>query len=531
MSFASPHPDVTIPDTTVHEFLFGHVEDRDLDRPAIIDHDADLVITYRQLTARIDAIAGALASRGLAPGDVLALFAPNSAAFALMLHGAMRAGGTVTTVNVLYKPRDITDQLTDSGAKFLVTVAALLPQANKAAAAVGMVREQVIVLDAAPGHPALQDLLDQRLPPPEVTIDPHTHPAVVPYSSGTTGRPKGVVLTHRNLVANVGQIADLAGMTDQDKVLAVLPFFHIYGLTVLLNASIHSRSTLVTMAKFDLPEFLHRIERHRCTYLPIAPPVALALSKDPTVDRYDLSSVHTICSGAAPLDGELSRSVASKLACRVYQGYGMSELSPVSHTAGVGEDAPAESVGRPVPNTINKIVDPETGIEIQVPEHGRSAPGELWVKGPNVMTGYLGNEEATRETIDDDGFLHTGDIAVVDSESFVYIVDRLKELIKYKGYQVPPAELEAVLLAHPMIADAAVIGVSDEAGEEVPKAFVVRQPGSELTEEAVMHFVAEQVAPHKKVRRVQFIDVIPKSAAGKILRKDLRAAHGGKPWT
>jgi acyl-CoA synthetase (AMP-forming)/AMP-acid ligase II len=237
-------------------------------------------------------------------------------------------------------------------------------------------------------------------------------------------------------------------------------------------------------------------------------------------------------SGAATLDADLGHAVARRLGCNVVQGYGMSELSPVSHItpkdggrSTVGTVAPLDSCGWTVPNSESKIVDPETGAEIDVPAEGLSETGELWFKGPNVMAGYLNNDLAARETIDDDGFLHTGDLARVDSTGCVYIVDRLKELIKYKGYQVPPAELEAVLLNHPGVADVAVIGVRDEeSGEEVPKAFVVRQPGVDLTAEEVMTFVAGQVAPYKKVRQVEFIDAIPKSAAGKILRKELRTS-------
>ncbi len=237
-------------------------------------------------------------------------------------------------------------------------------------------------------------------------------------------------------------------------------------------------------------------------------------------------------SGAAPLDADLGRAVAERLGCRVVQGYGMSELSPVSHITpfdggqrNMGTTAPLSSVGWTVSNAASKLIDPETGDEIHPPTEGLSETGELWFKGPNVMAGYLGNEEATGGTIDDDGWLHTGDLARVDSYGCVYIVDRLKELIKYKGYQVPPAELEALLLGHPAIADAAVIGVIDtESGEEVPKAFVVKQSDADLTADEVMEFVAGQVAPYKKVRQVEFIEAIPKSAAGKILRKDLRGS-------
>ena len=305
-------------------------------------------------------------------------------------------------------------------------------------------------------------------------------------------------------------------------------------MTVLLNAALHARAQLVIMPSFDLTEFLGNIAERKCTHAFIAPPVAVALAKHPLVERYDLSSLRGIMSGAAPLDEDLGRAVTDRLRCALVQGYGMSELSPVSHVSPfdggrelIGSVAPLSSCGWTVPNSVSKIVNVETGAEIDPPTSGLSDTGELLFKGPNVMAGYLNNDEATRQTIDDDGFLHTGDIARVDSTGCVYIVDRLKELIKYKGYQVPPAELEAVLLTHPQIADAAVIGVRDpDSGEEVPKAFVVRQPegAAELTEAEVMEFVAGQVAAYKKVRQVAFIDAIPKSASGKILRKDLRTS-------
>jgi acyl-CoA synthetase (AMP-forming)/AMP-acid ligase II len=274
------------------------------------------------------------------------------------------------------------------------------------------------------------------------------------------------------------------------------------------------------MAKFDLPEFLRVIAEYRVNRVYIAPPVAVALAKHPMVDDYDLSCIDVIFSGAAPLDAELGHAVAARLGCTVLQGYGMTELSPVSHC--MPDDRPdmdLNSSGFALPGIECKLVDPDTGREV-----GPGERGELWVKGPNVMSGYLNNPEATAITLDEDGYLHTGDVATVTEEGVFSIVDRVKELIKYKGYQVPPAELEALLLTNDKIADAAVIGVRDADGEEVPKAFVVRQAsGADLTAEEVMTFVAERIAPHKKVRVVEFIDEIPKSASGKILRKDLRA--------
>lgn len=534
MSFASPYPDVHIPTTSVHDYLFSDFDESDAARTALIDTPSGERLTYGEMLARIDAFAGALAERGVGVGSVVGLLAPNSSAFAIAFHGILRSGATATTINALFTAKDIAKQLADSKATMLVTVSPLLANAAEGAAAVGLSDDRVIVLDgpgaAADGHPSAADLLGAGHAAPDVSFDADTHLAVLPYSSGTTGNPKGVMLTHRNLVANVAQIRPVQGMTAEDRILAVLPFFHIYGMTVLLNAALHARAALVIMPKFDLTQFLANIAEHKCTYAFIAPPVAVALAKHPMIDEYDLSSLQGIMSGAAPLDADLGHAVAERLGCSVVQGYGMSELSPVSHVTPfdggvdfVGTVAPLSSSGWTVPNSESRILDPETGAEIDVPTSGLSVTGELWFRGPNVMAGYLNNEKATRETIDEDGWLHTGDLAQVDEHGCVYIVDRLKELIKYKGYQVPPAELEAVLLSHDAIADAAVIGVVDnESGEEVPKAFVVRQPDASLTEAEVMEFVAGQVAPYKKVRKVEFIHEIPKSASGKILRKDLR---------
>jgi acyl-CoA synthetase (AMP-forming)/AMP-acid ligase II len=534
MSFASPFPDVEIPSTSIYDFLFADIDDAAMDRVALIDTRSGRETTYREMIGRIDGFAGALADRGIGVGDVVALLAPNSSAFAVAFHGILRSGATATTINALFTAKDVAKQLTDSNAKMLVTVTPLLAQAKEAVASVGLSDADLVVLDgeglAASGHPNAADLLAPGSPAPQVNFAPSTHIAALPYSSGTTGNPKGVMLTHRNLVANVAQIRPMHGMGADDVVLAVLPFFHIYGMTVLLNAALHARARLVIMPSFDLGEFLGSIQKHKCTIAFIAPPVAVALAKHPLIDSYDLSSLNTVMSGAAPLDADLGHAVAERLGCGVVQGYGMSELSPASHITpfdggqrNMGMIAPLSSVGWTVSNGASKLIDPETGDEIDPPEEGLSATGELWFKGPNVMAGYLGNEQATAETIDDDGWLHTGDLAQVDACGCVYIVDRLKELIKYKGYQVPPAELEAVLLSHPGIADAAVIGVNDADGEEVPKAFVVKQSDAELTQDGVMEFVAGHVAPYKKVRQVEFIDAIPKSASGKIMRKDLRS--------
>jgi acyl-CoA synthetase (AMP-forming)/AMP-acid ligase II len=517
VSFRSPYVDVEIPDLSVYDFLFGSISEQDLDRIASIDGSSGAETSYRTLISRIDAVAGALAAEGVAVGDVVALHAPNSPSFVAVFHGILRAGATATTVNALATGHDIATQLRDSGAELIFTVSALLDAAEAGAREAGLGSERIVVLDGAPGHRSLAELLASMQPAPVVSFDPATHLAVLPYSSGTTGRPKGVMLTHRNLVANVAQAGPLIGVDADDRVLAVLPFFHIYGMTVLLNLALAARATLVTMPRFDLGEFLRIIQDLRCSYAFVAPPIAVALAKHPLIEQFALDSLRVVMSGAAPLDETIGSLVTSRLGCTVIQGYGMTEMSPVSHVGAVNRtDIPVGTVGVTVPNMECRLIDAITGEEIEVPAEGESRPGELLCRGPNVMVGYLGNEEATRATL-------TDDVATVNAQGFVTIVDRVKELIKYKGYQVAPAELEALLLGHPRIADAAVVGVRDADGEEVPKAFIVLQPGAELLDTEVMEYVAERVAPYKKVRQVEMIDSIPKSSSGKILRKDLRA--------
>ncbi|SEP30231.1 AMP-binding protein [Trujillonella endophytica] len=529
MALASPYPDVEIPDLSVPQFVLSAGREQP-DAPALIDGLKGDTITHGQLAAYVDRVAANLHARGLRKGDVVAVFCPNTPWFPVVFHGIAAAGCVMSPINSLYTPDEIAFQLKDSGARILITISLFMDRAGAAVEKSPV--DEVIVLDGLEGHAGMLDLLGGEAPSVQVDIDPANDLVTLPYSSGTTGLPKGVMLTHRNLVANVAQCRPLIALGAEERIIAVLPFFHIYGLTVLMNQGLAWGGAVVTLPRFDLEDFLRTIQDQKITRAFVAPPILLALAKHPLVDSYDLSSLTSILSGAAPLDESLALAAQDRLrkgapdGVTVAQGYGMTELSPVSHTTpdhgqeppGVRSEVPKGSVGYALPNTECRLVDPATGEDAAAGERG-----ELWVRGPQVMKGYLNNEQATRDTLDADGWLHTGDVAVVDEEGRYTVVDRVKELIKYKGYQVAPAELEAVLIGHPEIADAAVIGVKDaESGEELPKAFVVRGPGSQVTEEAVMAYMAEKVAPHKKIRFVEFIDQVPKSAAGKILRKDLK---------
>ena len=437
MVVRSPLPDVEIPPVSVYEYLFADIAADELDRVAVVDGVSGAGTTFRSLLAQIDAVAGAMAARGFGVGDVVALHAPNVPAYVTVFHGLLRAGVTVTTVNALATGPDITKQLADSGARLMITVSPLLAAGQAGARGAGLTDEQLVVLDGGvEGYATLADLLADPHPAPDVSFDPATHLAVLPYSSGTTGRPKGVMLTHTNLVANVAQSLAI-GVRPDDVVPCVLPFFHIYGMTVLLNLALRTRARLVTLPRFDLAQYLGVIQDHRATFLFVAPPIALALAKHPLVDAHDISSVRAVLSGAAPLDEKLAQAVLDRLGdrVRVLQGYGMTEMSPVSHCIPFDRaDISPGTVGLLVAGMEAKIVDPATGTEIEQPAEGVSAPGELLCRGPNVMVGYLGNPEATADTLEPDGFMHTGDIVTVDADGVFRVVDRLKELIKYKGY-------------------------------------------------------------------------------------------------
>ncbi len=533
MVFASPYPDVQIPDLSVPDFVLARSAELG-DAPALVDGTTGETITHAELAFYVGRLAAALQARGLRKGDVVAVFCPNTIWYPVVFHGIAAAGCVTSPINSLYTPEEIAFQLEDSGARVLVTISLFLDRARAAVASQPV--DEIVVLDGAEGHTSLRDLLTSDAPAAQVQIDPATDLVTLPYSSGTTGLPKGVMLTHRNLVANVAQCRPMIDLAEGERIIAVLPFFHIYGLTVLMNQGLQWGGAVVTLPRFDLEQFLRTIQDHRITRAFVAPPIVLALAKHPLVDQFDLSSLRSINSGAAPLDEALAEAAQARLrkgadsGVTVAQGYGMTELSPVSHTtpdvgrepAGAGP-TPKGTVGFAIPNTESRLVDPATGEDAAPGERG-----ELWVRGPQVMAGYLNNAQATAETLDAEGWLHTGDVAVVDDHGRFTVVDRVKELIKYKGYQVAPAELEAVLLTHPEIADAAVIGVrDDESGEEWPTAFVVRAPGSEIPADAVVAHAAAHLAPHKKVRAVHFIDAVPKSAAGKILRKDLRSTVAG----
>ena len=510
--FHSPYPDIVIPVSPVTPFILRHAR-RLANKPALIDGPTGRTLSYGQLADAIQGTAAGLAEHGFRKGDVFAIYAPNCLEYPVAFHAVASLGGITTTVNPLFTVDELAHQLTDAGASYLLTIPSWIEKASDAARRAGV--REVFVIGEAPDATPFASLNISAANVPLVPIDPSTDLAALPYSSGTTGLPKGVMLTHANLVANVAQIAACEPVSDADTLIGVLPFFHIYGLTVLMNFGLAAGATIVTLPRFELGTFLQTLETYRVTYAYLAPPIVLALANQPMVENYDLSRLEWILSGAAPLSPAVANACSERVGCHVKQGYGLTEATPVTHLAPADPNLlKVGSGGQLVPNTEARIVDLTSGAELSADQQG-----EVWIRGPQVMRGYLNRPEATAAMIDADGWLHTGDIGYVDDEGNFFIVDRLKELIKYKAYQIAPAELEAVLLAHPAVADAAVIPSPDEVAGEVPKAFVVLH--HEATPDELMTYVAERVAPYKKVRRLEFIDQIPKSASGKILRRVL----------
>ena len=536
MIFHAPEPPIEIPNVALTPFLLQRATGRG-DKPAFIDGPSGRTLTHADWAARVRAAAAGLAARGFRKGHVCAIYSPNLPEYAIAFHAVSLLGGVNTTVNPLYTTGELGHQLRDAGARALITVASCQSKAAEAARASG-VRELFVF-----GEPAETAGADGAIPfaslfgpdtsgrtpcaaagsgasvdSPAAAIDPREDVVALPYSSGTTGLPKGVMLTHRNLVANILQSEVALRLTDDAIIFGALPFFHIYGMTVIMNLGLHLGATVITMPRFDFEGCLALLERYRVTFAPLVPPIVLALAKHPAVDRFDLSHLRTVFSGAAPLSEDVARAAGARIGCRVLQGYGLTETAPVTHAARAGgSNAQTAGIGPPAPNTEAKVVDIADGSML-----GPNQQGEICVRGPQVMKGYLGKADATAGMIDADGWLHTGDLGFATEDGAFFVVDRLKELIKYKGLQIAPAELEAVLLGHPAVADAAVIPLADDEAGEVPKAFIVLK--GDATPAQIIEYVAARVAPYKKLRYVEVIDQIPKSPSGKILRRVLKAS-------
>jgi acyl-CoA synthetase (AMP-forming)/AMP-acid ligase II len=498
----APYEEIPLPE------LARRAAEQFRDKPALIGADGT-TRTYGRVLSDARKIARLLQDNGVEKGNKVGIFSPNHVDYAAVFYGSLLAGATVTTLNPLYTAHEIQTQLADAEAVVLFAFSPMAAAAEEARKNLPLLRE-ILPIDALPD--VLGGVSEEYRP---VAINPREDVAVLPYSSGTTGFPKGVMLTHLNITANVKQGLATRSLTSDMVGLWTLPLFHIYGMTVLMSGAVSLGGTGIVMPRFDVEQMLHLIEKHRVTDIYLAPPAILAMTNVPNPSRFDTSSLQLIGSGAAPLPLEVGERARSMYKCIVTQGYGMTETSPTTN-ANPLERIKLESSGPPVPDTIEKVVSLDTGEELPLGE-----VGELLVKGPQVMKGYWKNPKETADCLSEDGWLRTGDIARFDEDCYIYLVERKKEMIKYKGYQVAPAELEALLHEHPAVLDVAVIPKPDVAGGEAPKACVVRRPGVEVTPEEIMAFVAERVAPYKKIRDVEFLESIPKTASGKILRRDL----------
>ncbi|XP_002533186.2 4-coumarate--CoA ligase 2 [Ricinus communis] len=529
--FRSKLPDIYIPNhLPLHTYCFENIS-QFKDNACLINGATGDVYTYADVELTSRKVAAGLHKLGIKQNEVIMILLQNSPEFVFAFLGASVLGAISTTANPFYTPAEIKKQASASNAKLIITQAAYVEKVKDFANENGI---KIMTIDSPP--PALDDCRDclhfseltkaDENDIPAVKINPEDVVAL-PYSSGTTGLPKGVMLTHKSLVTSVAQQVDGENPNlyfhEKDVILCLLPLFHIYSLNSVLLCGLRVGAAILIMQKFEITALMELVQKYKVTIAPFVPPIVLSIAKSPAVDKYDLSSIRTVMSGAAPMGKELEDTVRAKLPnAKLGQGYGMTEAGPVLSMCLAFAKEPFEiksgACGTVVRNAEMKIVDPDTGKSLQ-----RNQAGEICIRGSQIMKGYLNDPEATERTIDKEGWLHTGDVGYIDGDDELFIVDRLKELIKYNGFQVAPAELEAMLIAHPSISDAAVVPMKDEAAGEIPAAFVVRSNGSKITEDDVQQYISKQVIYYKRIRRVFFTDSIPKAPSGKILRKDLRA--------
>lgn len=515
----SQRPPVSIPNEPL-TFPLRRAAREFPDKIAVITPEAERKeYTYRWLEEASSRLAASLAGLGVSPGDRVGLWLKNSVEYILSFYGILKAGGIIVPMSTHYGEREVLHQLKVTGAIGIVSSDDRYAQAAGLSAARAGLRFRVADGEGAapPGTVRFagllrgNDLLDRSM-----GIDPAETLAVLPFSSGTTGLPKGVMLTHTNLLSNLHQIRQAHEVWEGDLFMNQLPFFHIYGMTVLMGCSILAGATQVLASRFrPVDEFLALFERYRPTLFLTVPLILQEFCHHPRVPEMDWSRMRYVNTGGAPMSPELQERFRQLTGITVIQGYGLTESSPTTHVVPL-DRVRVGTIGTPISLTEDRIADPETGRELPPGE-----VGELWVRGPQVMKGYYQDQEATAKTLVD-GWLRTGDLARRDEEGYVVIVDRLKELIKTNGFQVAPAEIEHILVGHPAVRDAAVIGVQHPDRGEVPVAFVVRKEGATVTGEELMDFAAKGLAKYKRLSRVMFVEAIPRSASGKILRRVLK---------
>jgi acyl-CoA synthetase (AMP-forming)/AMP-acid ligase II len=490
------------------------------DKVAVIEPEAGgKEYTYQWLEESSSVLAASLAGMGVEPGDRIALWMKNSLGYILSFYGILKAGGIVVPVSTHYGEREVLYQLRVTDVKGVITSDNLYAQVGNLISEVQGLRFIVLEgqgelpLDTIPFSSLLAgpDRLDRS-----IGLDPKERIAVLPFSSGTTGLPKGVMLTHFNLLSDLYQVVMAHEISETDVMINQLPFFHIYGMTVLMGTSIMAGATQVLASRFHpVDEFLSLFETYRPSLFFTVPLIIQEFCHHPKVPTMDWSRLRYVNAGGAILSPEVQERFTQITGVPVMVGYGLTESSPTTHVTPIGR-IKVGSIGLPLPLTEDRIVDPETGIELRSREIG-----ELWVRGPQVMKGYYNNPEATAQTVVN-GWLRTGDLAWKDEEGYVFIVDRLKEVIKCKGFQVAPAEIEHILVGHPDIKDAAVIGEKHPEYGEVPVAYVVLRDKVSLSPEAIIEYAAQGLAKYKRLTKVVLTQMIPRSASGKILRRLLK---------
>ncbi|KAK4605043.1 hypothetical protein RGQ29_013213 [Quercus rubra] len=524
--FRSKLPDIYIPNhLPLHTYCFENLS-QFKDRPCLINGSNGATYTYTEVELISRKVASGLDKLGIKQGEVIMILLPNCPEFVFAFLGASHIGAIITTANPFYTPAEVAKQAKAANTKLIITQGLYVEKVKDFAKENDI---KVMCIDESPveGYLHFAELTQaDENEIPAVKINPDDVVAL-PYSSGTTGLPKGVMLTHRGLVTSVAQQVDGENPNlyfhKEDVILCVLPLFHIYSMNSVFLCGLRVGAAILIMQKFEIVKLLELVEKFKVSIAPFVPPIVLAIAKSPEVNKYDLSSIRTVMSGAAPMGKELEDAVRAKLPnAKLGQGYGMTEAGPLLAMCLAFAKEPFEvksgACGTVVRNAEMKIVDPETGASLP-----RNQAGEICIRGSQIMKGYINDPEATKRTIDNEGWLHSGDIGYIDDDDELFIVDRLKELIKYKGFQVAPAELEAMLIAHPNISDAAVVPLKDEAAGEVPVAFVVKSNGSKISEEDIKQYISRQVVFYKRINRVFFTDTIPKAPSGKILRKDLKA--------
>ncbi len=505
----------------VHDIVLESCR-RNADKTALVDSSCGRRFTFAEYGSLVESLARGLVSAGLAPGEVIAIFLANSWEFAIAYHAATLAGGIPTLLNPAYREREIRYQLENSGATFLITDAPLLEGINLAG--LPGLRRVFTTRHERGGCEAFANLLrpvSSKLP--GTAQDSAQALAALPYSSGTTGLPKGVMLTHYNLVANVYQLLGRSGtpLHANDTILCFLPLYHIYGLTVALTLSVSLGSTLVLMPRFDVQRLSSLVVQENVSMMPMVPPAINAVCHAAEAGIFPKNhKVRWIKSGAAPLAIELARRLTSLTGIKVLQGYGMTEASPVTHCGYIDppEMCRPASIGQPLALTECRILDADNQ------EVACGEPGELVMRGPQFMLGYWKDPQATASALRD-GWYFSGDIVRADADNFFYVLDRRKEMIKYKGFPVAPAEVEAVLLEHPAVRDCGVVARPDDDAGEIPCAFVVVREGftpSDSLDKQLCSFVADRLAHHKQPREIRFVETVPRTPSGKILRRELR---------